>query len=418
MRVLAEKHNDHKDKKGSCLFYHCGVFNPINKCQCNAACADFESCCSDYKAVCVEHKYPKHQKPRKPTKVDFDPDMMWQSKLMRAAMKQQMTLASGKEHARNEQEEHLEAAEKAMLARQVAEDTSEEDSQMPTEQEIREATQKAHKKEEEKEAKETGNVTHSNTTKKWHSVARSSFLDSLADLLSSNAKEDKKIAKSAEQVVLAREKKEEAKAKEEEEKKKKEEEKKQAATDRKNKAKEAIKQWQKDEKQVANLTLYCFSLMMPFGYEPNLLFEQKKRNVGIYACNEYVVFSNVSTLMNGAESPVPVHIIDGSLAVAYGGKWMTALNTGVFNRLWMEVIRLQRYRYHDWSVKVDPDAVFFADRLRQLLRHKRPYNEIAHVENEPADFSKCHTCRLEVWRGFQLISIGAVALTVLLASFW
>jgi len=46
-------------------------------------------------------------------------------------------------------------------------------------------------------------------------------------------------------------------------------------------------------------------------------------------------------------------------------------------------------------VKVDPDAVFFAGRLRQLLRHKEPYKEIPHVENEPQDFGKCSTCRLK-----------------------
>merc|ERR1719330_175668 len=99
-----------------------------------------------------------------------------------------------------------------------------------------------------------------------------------------------------------------------------------------------------------------------------------------------MVFSNVSILMNGAPSPVSVEIIEESLAVAYGGKWMTALNTGVFNRLWMEVIRLQRYRLYDWSVKVDPDAVFFADRLRALLRHTKPYNEITRA-TEPEGLS-------------------------------
>merc|ERR1712051_1117102 len=117
----------------------------------------------------------------------MDPDMMWQTALMRAAMKQQMSLASGKEHARHEQEEHLEAAEKAMLARQKAQDTSEEDSQMPTEQEIRETRQK----EREKKEKKTEEAT--NVTSKWHGIARASFLDSLADLLGGTPKEDEKL---------------------------------------------------------------------------------------------------------------------------------------------------------------------------------------------------------------------------------
>jgi len=408
---LLDEEKQEEKQEGSCLYYHCGVFNPGNKCQCNPRCADFNSCCSDYEPVCIEKKFGTE--PTKPKKVEMDPDMMWQTALMRAAMKQQMALASGKEEERSEQEEHLEAAEKAMLARQKAQDASEEDSQMPTEQEILETRQKEkqHKAKKEEKAKQVANAT--NTTGRWHGAARASFLDSLADLLGGSPKEDQKLKVAAKKVVLAREKKEreaqenktkeEEKKDKEEEKKKKEEEKDEekknkeieALNKKLTKAKDAEDQWKDDEKNVPNTSFYCFSLMMPFGYEPRLLLEQKKRSVGIYACNEAVVFSNVSTLLSGQPSPVEVQLIDGSLAVAYGGRWMTALNTGVFNRLWMEVIKLQRYRYHDWSVKVDPDAVFFADRLRQLLRHKEPYKEIPHVQNEPDNFDKCTTCRLE-----------------------
>jgi len=156
-----------------------------------------------------------------------------------------------------------------------------------------------------------------------------------------------------------------------------------------------VQSWENDEKTVPNVTLYCFSLMMPFGYEPGLLHEQKLRGVGIYACDEAVVFSNTTTLMSGEPSPVEVSLIPGSLAVAYGGRWMTALNTGVFNRLWMEVIRLGRYRYHDWVVKVDPDSVFFPSRLRELIRHKSPYNEqqVQRRVEEPNEL-RCGNCRL------------------------
>jgi len=400
---------EEKSEEGKCQFYHCGVFNPRNKCQCNAACDEFKSCCSDYKAVCIEKKFK--EKPMEHKKVPLDPDMVWQTTLMRAAMKQQMALASGKEAARTEQEEHLEAAEKAMLARQKAEDTSEEDSQMPTEEEILKTRQKETEK-KQKKAKQVANATNAtNITSKWHGTARASFLDSLADLLGGSPKEEKKLKKAATKIVLAREQKdsdkvddkkkaeEEEKEKEKEKKEEEEEEEEEAAKNKlekvKKEAKEAIDEWKDDEKNVPNVSLYCFSLMMPFGYEPKLLLEQKKRSVGIYACNEAVVFSNVSTLMSGAPSPVHVELIGGSLAVAYGGRWMTALNTGVFNRLWMEVIKLQRYRFHDWSVKVDPDAVFFANRLRQMLRHKEPYKEIPHVSAEPGSVGKCSTCRLQ-----------------------
>jgi len=133
---------------------------------------------------------------------------------------------------------------------------------------------------------------------------------------------------------------------------------------------------------------------MPFGYEPDLLAEQQRHNVGIFNCNESAVFSNMSSLANGKPSPVQVHIVDTSLTVSYGGRWMTALNTPVFNKLWMEVVRLNRYRYHDWTVKVDPDSVFFPGRLRTLMRH---HNETRNVHLEvpvPANLGNCGMCKL------------------------
>ena len=41
-------------------------------------------------------------------------------------------------------------------------------------------------------------------------------------------------------------------------------------------------------------------------------------------------------------SPVPISLVNHSLAVAFGGRWWTALNTGVFNRLWQEALHETR----------------------------------------------------------------------------
>mmetsp|Transcript_78672 Transcript_78672/g.202630 ORF Transcript_78672/g.202630 Transcript_78672/m.202630 type:complete len:999 (+) Transcript_78672:99-3095(+) len=145
-------------------------------------------------------------------------------------------------------------------------------------------------------------------------------------------------------------------------------------------------------------SLYCFSLMMPFGYEPGLLATQRSRGVGIFSCDESTVFSNLTHLVTGEASPVPIELVDGSLAVAYGGRWGTALNTGVFNRLWTEVIRQGRYRYHDWVVKVDPDAVFFPERLREMLALVSPMSKVHTHGKEPAQF-QCGACQLDSQRG-------------------
>merc|ERR1712137_1197121 len=108
--------------------------------------------------------------------------------------------------------------------------------------------------------------------------------------------------------------------------------------------------------------------MRPYGYEPALMQMQFAKGAGIFACDEFVVLSNDTTFTGTEDAlPVPVYVINGSVNVPYGGKWNTALNADVFTRAWQVVGMLGRWQYHDWTVKLDPDAVFFPDRLRKLL---------------------------------------------------
>jgi len=48
------------------------------------------------------------------------------------------------------------------------------------------------------------------------------------------------------------------------------------------------------------------------------------------------------------------------------------LNTLVFIKAWQLVKWDGRYQKHDWTVKVDPDAVFFPERLRTVVRQHTP----------------------------------------------
>mmetsp|Transcript_219 Transcript_219/g.437 ORF Transcript_219/g.437 Transcript_219/m.437 type:complete len:705 (-) Transcript_219:166-2280(-) len=120
-------------------------------------------------------------------------------------------------------------------------------------------------------------------------------------------------------------------------------------------------------------TLFCFSLMLPHGYEPGLLRAQLEKGVGIFNCEEFVVFSNRTVLLSHeGEKKVMTLPVPGDLelSVKYGGKWSTALNTDIFIRVWNAISLLGRYQYHDWTVKVDPDTVFFPSRLKELLMHQ------------------------------------------------
>eukprot|EP00418_Pyrodinium_bahamense_P078907 CAMPEP_0179051760 /NCGR_PEP_ID=MMETSP0796-20121207/21409_1 /TAXON_ID=73915 /ORGANISM="Pyrodinium bahamense, Strain pbaha01" /LENGTH=456 /DNA_ID=CAMNT_0020748307 /DNA_START=65 /DNA_END=1436 /DNA_ORIENTATION=- len=119
-------------------------------------------------------------------------------------------------------------------------------------------------------------------------------------------------------------------------------------------------------------SLYCYALTMSTGGETKLLRYQLQMRVGIFLCNEYTVYSDTSfpvgpdAAKGGAQ--LMAHPIGGSLKVPHGGRWGTALNTDVFVRLWKTVQQDGRWQIHDWSVKLDADAVFLPERLRALLR--------------------------------------------------
>jgi len=135
-------------------------------------------------------------------------------------------------------------------------------------------------------------------------------------------------------------------------------------------------------------------LMLPWGYEPALLHAQLGAGIGIFACNAYDVFSNDTfpvidnnnskVLLKPAspfevegsrqrsargdkEGRVVTHSIGGELYVEFGGKWHTAMNTDIFIRVWSTALKLGRWKEHPWTVKADPDAVFFPARLRQMI---------------------------------------------------
>merc|ERR1719221_1646731 len=135
--------------------------------------------------------------------------------------------------------------------------------------------------------------------------------------------------------------------------------------------------------------------MMPSGYEPPLLGAQVKQGIGIFGCDGFTVFSNMAVALGrwgGGDGPAIVsEVIEGSLHVEYGGKWHTALNTGVFIRVWQAVVKLATFERHDWTVRADPDAVFFPDRLRSLLS-REPMASIPLLAQRP---SACGHCTLK-----------------------
>lgn len=118
----------------------------------------------------------------------------------------------------------------------------------------------------------------------------------------------------------------------------------------------------------------------------------------MFSCNAYTVFSSTRFVLR--EDPlVTTEAIPGSLDVQRGGIWFTALNTDVFVRLWNKVFDDGRFSSYDWTIKLDADTVFFADRMRARLRVGSPYPQISFFNN----------CKIDDMHGpLEVLSRGAM----------
>mmetsp|Transcript_131320 Transcript_131320/g.366082 ORF Transcript_131320/g.366082 Transcript_131320/m.366082 type:complete len:591 (-) Transcript_131320:115-1887(-) len=124
-------------------------------------------------------------------------------------------------------------------------------------------------------------------------------------------------------------------------------------------------------------SLYCFSLMLPWGYEISLIRTQLAKGVGIFACNDWSVISNQSVMLSpGPPVRIETEVMPGSLKCEFGGEYHTALNSEIFFRVWKKVMELGHYRRYDWSVKMDPDAVLLPSRLRRHTDFRNPSDPI------------------------------------------
>lgn len=109
-------------------------------------------------------------------------------------------------------------------------------------------------------------------------------------------------------------------------------------------------------------SLFCFSVLRTTGYEVSLMGMQIAKNVGIFACDDYsLLTADGNTTVGG----VPTIRFEGAPIVKSVDN--TAGNTALFVNAWNVLIWGGKWRMHAFTVKVDPDAVFFPDRLRWHL---------------------------------------------------
>eukprot|EP00928_Gymnodinium_smaydae_P064736 TRINITY_DN47_c1_g1_i1.p1 TRINITY_DN47_c1_g1~~TRINITY_DN47_c1_g1_i1.p1 ORF type:complete len:431 (-),score=70.19 TRINITY_DN47_c1_g1_i1:61-1353(-) len=143
--------------------------------------------------------------------------------------------------------------------------------------------------------------------------------------------------------------------------------------------------WRQDEKELeteaslsaadGSVSLYCFMLIPPVGYERELVRMQHELSLGIFGCDARTVVSNETfPLAPDGESTlaVPGDMHSGSNNWTWARfNVKLALNTGVFLRVWKVLYALGLWRNYDFTLKLEADTVFFPNRLRDVL-HARP----------------------------------------------
>jgi len=105
-----------------------------------------------------------------------------------------------------------------------------------------------------------------------------------------------------------------------------------------------------------SVSLYCFTVVtaqgvcppgVEEGYEQKLLDEIRQAGLSLFACDASAVYEGKRTET---------------------GEWKSIKNTDVFVDVWRKVQAEGLWEQHDWTVKVDTDAVFFPERLKMHLQ--------------------------------------------------
>jgi len=112
--------------------------------------------------------------------------------------------------------------------------------------------------------------------------------------------------------------------------------------------------------------LYCFAVMSPDLEKGDykLLKAQSEINHGLFACDEHSVYSSDAIEITPGEHTT---VVDHDFKCDIGGVTYSCLNTGTFIAVWKHIFKQGNYIHYAWTVKVEPDAVFLADRLRSFL---------------------------------------------------
>jgi len=135
--------------------------------------------------------------------------------------------------------------------------------------------------------------------------------------------------------------------------------------------------------------LFCMTVLSDLTTEVELVKVQFMRRAGIFACEEYAAFSEGLKVPLGRSKDhrlKTTELIESSASASgrrlRSGSSATRLSVERFLRVWDAVEQDGRYRKCEWTVKVDPDTVFFPGRLQAYLqKHTTPEGASLYVLN-------------------------------------
>jgi len=113
-------------------------------------------------------------------------------------------------------------------------------------------------------------------------------------------------------------------------------------------------------------SLFCFALVRPRSPDGPLLLAQRSLGAGLFACDALALFSNETF---EAAPGVKTQSLRVDLEGSSGGEYGPAMDLNAFMAVWREVAHGEKFREHDWTVKVDVQTVFLPGRLRRVLPH-------------------------------------------------
>jgi len=148
-------------------------------------------------------------------------------------------------------------------------------------------------------------------------------------------------------------------------------------------------------------SLFCFSAYVKNrgvddadDYSLDLLLTQLKVKTGIFACDEWRVYSDVKVGLNGDGSAQTILVAADDLHQQRrkesggwgGGQW---INTPFYRQVWKKIaaekddpaMAAHSYYTKNWMVKADPDVVFIAERLQQKLAGIKTPKEGVYIES-------------------------------------